>query len=147
MHKSKQKPIQPVQPDNPNATALLERWTTEAEALLEAYPELDLSAECENGLFRHLLRGNLPMREAYELVHAAELRDAAVEKARRETEKQVLDSVRARGTRPLENGAASGSPFTLDFDPLRLSRKERREIVRRMLAGDPDPYRQRKEQK
>lgn len=130
---------------SPEVEGQLERWASEAEELLELYPGLDLQAECESELFRHLLRGNLSMRDAYEMAHAKELREAAVEAARRETEKQVLDAVRARGTRPQENGAASGSGFTLGYDPLRLDRKERREIVRRMLEGDPDPFRHGKE--
>ncbi len=150
MRKNKEKPsVRPAAPSNGVAEAegQLERWAREAEELLGEYPDLDLQAECESELFRHLLRGKLPMREAYELAHAKELREAAVEAARRETEKQVLDAVRARGTRPLENGSVSGSGFTLGFDPLRLGRKERKEIVKRMLEGDPDPFRRGKENK
>ncbi len=149
MRRNKEKPPRPAgtAPDGavPEAERQLARWAREAEELLEAYPELDLQSECESDLFRHLLRGKLPMREAYEMAHAGELREAAVEAARRETEKKVLDAVRARGTRPQENGAAAGGPFTVGFDPLRLGRKERKEIVRRMLAGDPDPFRRGKE--
>lgn len=143
MRKSKQTPPRPAA--IPEAEEQLARWAGEAGALREAYPGLDLQAECEGELFRHLLRGGLSMQEAYELAHAGELREAAVEAARRETEKKVLDAVRARGARPQENGAAAGSPFTVDFDPLRLGRKERKEIVRRMLAGDPEPFRRGKE--
>lgn len=144
MRRSKEKPLQAAAVP-PEAEEQLSRWTREAEELLEAYPDLDLQSECESELFRHLLRGRLPMREAYEMAHAGELRDAAVEAARRETEKRVLDAVRARGARPQENGAASGGAFTVEFDPLRLGRKERKEIVRRMLAGEPDPFRRGKE--
>lgn len=119
MRRNKEKPPRPAgtAPDGavPEAERQLARWAREAEELLEAYPELDLQSECESDLFRHLLRGKLPMREAYEMAHAGELREAAV------------------------------GPFTVGFDPLRLGRKERKEIVRRMLAGDPDPFRRGKE--
>lgn len=149
MRKNKVKPPLPAAQEPsagvPGAEEQLERWAREAEELLGDYPDLDLQSECESELFRHLLRGKLSMRDAYEMAHARELREAAVEAARQETEKRVLDAVRARGTRPQENGADSGSGFTLGFDPLRLGRKERKEIVKRMLEGDPDPYRRGKE--
>lgn len=147
MRKNKLKPPLPAarEPEIPGAEEQLERWAREAEELLGEYPDLDLQSECESELFRHLLRGKLSMRDAYEMAHAKELREAAVEAARQETEKRVLDAVRARGTRPQENGADSGSGFTMGFDPLRLGRKERKEIVKRMLEGDPDPYRRGKE--
>ena len=134
-----------LSPSLPEAEEQLERWAREAEELLGEYPDLDPESECESELFRHLLRGKLTMREAYEMAHAKELREAAVKAAREETEKRILDAVRARGTRPQENGADSGSGFTLGFDPLRLGRKERKEIVKRMLEGDPNPFQRGKE--
>lgn len=144
----KKKPVRPEEPFWEEAAGRqsledqqLARWLREAEELRGDYPDLDLGAECGSELFCHLLRGKFPLRDAYELAHAAELREAAVENARRETEKRVLDGVRARGARPQENGAAAGSGFTLGFDPLRLDRKERKKIVQRMIEGDPNPFR------
>ena len=82
MRRNKEKPPRPAgtAPDGavPEAERQLARWAREAEELLEAYPELDLQSECESDLFRHLLRGKLPMREAYEMAHAGELREAAL---------------------------------------------------------------------
>ncbi len=119
----------------------LRRWNEEAEALRETYPSLDLGAESQDRLFRYLLSQDYSVRDAYETVHARELRDAAVQEAVR----QAVEGIRARGARPPENGTAAQSGFTLGRDPARLSKQERRAIVRRMLDGDPEPFRGRKE--
>lgn len=60
----------------------------------------------------------------------------AAENARLETERAVLDGIRARGIRPVENALSPRQGNALRGDASRLSRAQRAEVARRAALGE-----------
>ena len=83
-----------------------------------------------------MLRVGVPMEVAYHAKHHSEIVTSAVNTAREQTEKNVVNNIRARGARPQENGTQSQSSFTVRDDVHNLSRAERAEIARRAARGE-----------
>lgn len=110
----------------------LDAWNQEAEQLRERYPDFDLEAEAENDLFVRMLQSGVPMGNAYEVVHMDEIKQGLV----KTTEKNVTDAIRARGMRPTENGAASGSGHTTTYDVNKLSKEQLNDIYQRVQRGE-----------
>lgn len=61
---------------------------------------------------------------------------AAVERTRKETERAVTESIRARGLRPAESALAPGVSGYFGNSATRLSRAERAEMARRAAKGE-----------
>ena len=111
-------------------------WYAEAETLKGTYPDFDLEKEVQNDAFMKLLSAHVPMEHAFKVIHMDEIMSDVAATQARTTEKQVLDNVRARGTRPQENGTASQSAFTVKDDVHKLTKKDRAEAVRRAAMGE-----------
>lgn len=112
------------------------KWETEGKALKEKYPNFDISADLQDKSFLGMLRVGVPMEVAYHAKHHSEIVTSAVNNAREQTEKNVVNNIRARGARPQENGTQSQSSFTVRDDVHNLSRAERAEIARRAARGE-----------
>jgi hypothetical protein len=118
------------------------KWNTEAEGLKATYPEFDISRESQNKEFMSALtfydRAQVqnPVERAYKATHHDEIVSGAVEKARAETEKNVVDNIRAKGKRPAENGTQNNSSFTAGVDWSNLSKSQRAELLRRAERGE-----------
>jgi hypothetical protein len=65
-----------------------------------------------------------------------EIKAAERQLAAKAAEKQVTANVRARGSRPAENGTNSQGAFTIKNDPSKWSKKDRAEVVRRAQRGE-----------
>ena len=115
-----------------------EKWFKEAEAMKvnPMYQNFDLSQELQNQEFLSLLQAGTPMEHAYKVMHLDELMANAVQQAAVSTEKKVADSVRAKGSRPSENGTNSNSAFVTKTDPSKLTRVDFEEIERRVARGE-----------
>lgn len=61
---------------------------------------------------------------------------AAVERTRKETERAVTESIRARGMRPAESALTPGASGYFGNGATRLSRAERAEMARRAAKGE-----------
>ena len=77
-----------------------------------------------------------PVERAYQSTHHSELVNSAVEKARNETEKNVVDNIRAKGKRPMENGVQNNSSFTAGVEWGNLTKAQRAELLRRAERGE-----------
>jgi len=55
---------------------------------------------------------------------------------RQAQEKAVVDNIRARGSRPSENGTSSQSAFIVKDDVSKLSKEDRRNIAKRVMMGE-----------
>ena len=86
--------------------------------------------------FLSLLKAGVPVAHAYEVVHMEEIKTSVAEHTARQTEKQVVDGIRAKGARPMENGTSAQSAFTVKDDPAKWSRKDRAEVARRVAKGE-----------
>lgn len=119
-----------------------ESWQKEAESMKATYPEFDLARETSNNEFMDSLgfyqRAQVqnPVERAYKATHHDELLSAAVDKARAETERDVVDNIRAKGARPAENGTQSRSAFTGKVNVHNLSKAQRAELARRAERGE-----------
>ncbi len=114
----------------------VEKWAGEAVAMAEQYPGFDLAAELENPEFVSSLEHGVPMELAYKLLHMDEIVQTAAQKAADEREQAVLESIRARGARPPENGASAQNGVATGVDVGKLTRQQRAEIARRATRGE-----------
>ncbi len=109
-----------------------EKIKTQTEEAKEAYPEFDLASEVKNPEFCRLVRAGVSVKNAYEVINI----DSIMEAKKIDTEKKVLDSIRLKGSRPIENGSETGGGFLLSNNISRLGRKERAELAKRAARGE-----------
>lgn len=107
-------------------------WMKEGEAMKADYPDFSLEKESENPQFMAMLRSGVPIKHAYEVIHMDDIKANITASA----EKRIVDNVRAKGTRPAENGTSARSAFTVKDDVSKLSKKDRAEIARRVARGE-----------
>lgn len=124
------------QQNQQKADAQVNKWLQEAEALKGKYASFDFDTEMANPLFVRQIQSGVPMEHAYKTLHFDEIMGEAVHATAAQTEKKVVDNVRAKGSRPAENGAASQSAFTVKDDPSKWTKKDREEVIKRVRAGE-----------
>lgn len=115
--------------------SLMEKLRIQTEEAKHLYPNLDLAKEAKDPRFTDLLKCGLDVRSAFEVVHKDEIISASMEYAAREVERMLTNKVLAEGTRPVENGGFHG-PALSKTDPKTMTRQERKDIVRRVFAGE-----------
>lgn len=121
----------------------LAEWNEQAEQVKALYPDFDLAKQANDPItgvkFMQLLQGGLVnVQEAYELVNpqAKEARIAnGAAMVAQLTQRQTLDTIRAKGARPAENGAG-GAPVKTGLDVSRLTREQRQELADRARRGE-----------
>ncbi len=118
------------------ARADLARWRDEAEAARERLPDLDLGQELKDPVFFSLLKRGIPLENAYFALHRKEELDRAMTLAAAEAKAEVSDAIRSSAARPTENGAAGASPGGAPGSVAALSREQRRDLIRRVQAGE-----------
>lgn len=128
--------IQAAQLGRERAQRQLDQWSGEAVQMAEKFPGFDLQKETENPAFVGMLRSGVPMEHAYKVMHLDEIMADAIATTQSTVEKRVVDSVRARGTRPQENGTAAQNAAVIKSDVSKLTKEERAEIARRAMRGD-----------
>lgn len=110
----------------------LNEWFRQGEELKVQYPDFDMRSELQNPDFVGLLKSNIPVKMAYELMHRNEIND----KIKAETERTVIESIQKRAERPSENGINNRSGFTVEKDVKSLTKADRAEIVKRVQRGE-----------
>ena len=100
------------------------------------YPSFNLESEMQNPQFINLLRSNIDMRTAYEVIHKDDIIHGAMQFTAKEIEKKVTNKIMANGARPAENGMASQGAAVVKSDVSQLSRADRAEIARRVQRGE-----------
>ncbi len=114
----------------------MQAWQTEAEGVKAKYPNFNFEADSANPQFMSMLRSGVGIEAAYRALHHDEIVAGAVSDAKSRTEKSVVDNIRAKGARPVENGTSSASAFTYKSDVSKLNRADRAEIARRAARGE-----------
>ena len=113
--------------------AQAEEWLREANALRERYPDFELRAELEDPAFVAAIQAGVPM----ELLYRGRHFDRLLSEAAKTAEENVVQSIRAKGGRPAENGAcADNSPILTKSDPSQLTLREFEQIARRVSRGE-----------
>lgn len=119
-----------------NASKLYSAWMNQAEDAKKVYPSFNLESEMQNPEFVKLLRSNVDVRTAYEVLHKDEIIPAAMQFTAKAVEQKLTNKIIAGGNRPTENGMSSQSAAVVKSDVSQLSRADRQEIIRRVARGE-----------
>ena len=111
-------------------------WMQQAEQTKTVYPSFDMDAELQNPEFKKLLRSNVDVRTAYEVLHKDEIIPAAMQFTAKAVEQKLANKVMANGARPTENGISDKSSVVVKSDVSQLSKADRDEIIRRVQRGE-----------
>lgn len=118
------------------ASRIYTSWMEQAESTKSVYPSFDLNSELQNPKFVDLLRNNIDVRTAYEVIHKDDIIRGAMQFTAQTVEKKVTDRVIANGARPAENGMNSQATPIVKSDVSQLSKADRAEIIRRVQRGE-----------
>ena len=119
-----------------NANKIYAQWMDQAEKTKAVYPSFNLEAEMQNPQFVNLLRSNIDVRTAYEVLHKDEIIPGAMHFAAKQAEQKLTNKIIANGARPAENGNSSQSASVVKSDVSQLSKADRAEIIRRVQRGE-----------
>lgn len=111
-------------------------WMQEAQQIQQSYPGFDLIAELENPQFASLLNAHVPMEHAFKVVHLDDITSGIARNTAAQTEKAVTDNIRAKGSRPAENGTMGQSAFTTTTDVNNLTPQDMDDLIRRAAQGE-----------
>ena len=111
-------------------------WMDQSAALKQVYPGFDLNTELQNPRFVDLLRSNIDVRTAYEVLHKDEIIPAAMQFTAQQVQKKLANSIAAGQGRPQENGIGSRASAVVKSDVTQLSKADRQEIIRRVQRGE-----------
>lgn len=111
-------------------------WNQQAQEAKKLYPQLDLDAEIKNPQFKRLLDAGVDVGSAYLVLHQRDLIPAAMQQVAQSVEERLANKIAAGSARPTENGAQSHGGPVVKNDVSTMTKKERAEINRRVLAGE-----------
>ena len=113
-----------------------QKWMSESENTKQVYPSFDLRAELQNEEFANLLRSNVNVRTAYEVIHKDEIIAGAMQFTAKKVEQNLTNKIIAQGSRPSENGNSSQGASVTKSDVSLLTKADRAEIARRVARGE-----------
>lgn len=119
-----------------NANKIYSQWMEQAESAKQVYPSFDLRTEMQNQKFVDLLRSNVDVRTAYEVIHKDEIIPAAMQFTAKAVEQKLTNKIIANGARPSENGNSSQGASVTKSDVSALTKADRAEIARRVARGE-----------
>lgn len=119
-----------------NGKKLYAAWMQQADEAKKVYPSFDLRTEMNNPKFVDLLRSNIDVRTAYEVLHKDEIIPAAMQFTAKTVEQKLTNKIMANGARPSENGMSAQSAAVIKSDVSQLSKEDRAEIIRRVQRGE-----------
>jgi hypothetical protein len=118
------------------ADRILAGWMKESDALKQIYPGFDLETELMNPRFADLLRSNIDVRTAYEVLHKDEIIPAAMQFTAQQVEQKLTNRILSGQGRPQENGLGGRASAVVKSDVSQLSKADRQEIIRRVQRGE-----------
>lgn len=119
-----------------NADKLYAKWMEEGEQTRQVYPTFNMQEEMANPQFVNLLRSNIPVQTAFEVIHKDEILPAAMQFAVKTAEQKVTNKIIANGARPMENGTSGSAATNTKSDVSQLTKADRQEIARRVARGE-----------
>ena len=124
------------QQNREQAERLYAAWMQESEAVKQVYPNFDLRTELQNENFRSLLRSNVPVKTAFEVIHKDEILSAGMQYTAKRVEEKLANNVRAGGRRPAEGAMGGQNAVITKSDVSKLTKADRDEIDRRVARGE-----------
>ena len=119
-----------------NGKKLYATWMQQADETKQIYPSFDIETEMDNPKFVDLIRNNIDVRTAYEVLHKDDIIRGAMQFTAQTVESKLAKKVASNGVRPSENGMKSQSPALVKSDVSQLSKADRMEIIRRVQRGE-----------
>ena len=119
-----------------NANKVYAQWMEQAEKAKAVYPSFDFKTEMQNPQFVNLLRSNVDVRTAYEVIHKDDIIHGAMQFTAKTVEQKLANKIIANGARPAENGNSSQGATVVKSDVSQLSKADRAEIIRRVQRGE-----------
>ena len=119
-----------------NGKKLYAAWMQQADEAKKIYPSFDIRTEMSNPKFVDLLRSNIDVRTAYEVLHKDDIIRGAMQFTAQTVESKIAKKVASNGARPAENGMSSQSAAVVKSDVSQLSKADRAEIIRRVQRGE-----------
>ena len=119
-----------------NAAKMYAKWLDQAETVKQIYPNFDIEAEMQNPRFVDLLKSNVDVRTAFEVLHKDEIIGRAMQFTAQKPKQKVVNSIIANGARPTENGNSSQGAALTKSDVSQLSDKSIDEILKRAKRGE-----------
>ena len=119
-----------------NGKKLYAQWMQQAEEAKKVYPSFDIKAEMNNPKLVDLLRSNIDVRTAYEVLHKDEIIPAAMQFTAKTVESKLAKKIAANGARPSENGMSAQSAALVKSDVSQLNNKDIDEVMRRVARGE-----------
>ena len=119
-----------------NGKKLYAAWMQQADEAKKIYPSFDIRTEMNNPKFVDLLRSNIDVRTAYEVLHKDDIIRGAMQFTAQTVESKIAKKVASQGARPAENGMSSQSAAVVKSDVSQLSKADRAEIIRRVQRGE-----------
>lgn len=118
------------------ADRTLAAWNQQAEKVKQIYPSFDLRTELQNEQFRNLLKSNVPIQTAFEVIHKDEILPAAMQYTAQKVTEKVANSVRAGQNRPAEGAMGKSGAVLTKTDVNSLTKADIEEINRRVARGE-----------
>jgi hypothetical protein len=112
--------------------AAITNWTSQAEQMKGEYPDFDLRTAMQDDQFLGMIKSNVPVKTAYEILHIDKLK----EQIRREAETKTAQNIQAKRNRPSEAASKGVSGAVVKNDVKSLTKKDREEIARRVQRGE-----------
>ena len=119
-----------------NGKKLYSAWMQQADETKQVYPSFNLEAEMANPKFLDLLKSNIDVRTAYEVLHKDDIIRGAMQFTAQTVENKIAKKIASNGARPSENGMSSQSAAVVKSDVSQLSKADRAEIIRRVQRGE-----------
>lgn len=119
-----------------NANKLYSKWMEQEQQTKSVYPNFSLRAEMQNPKFVDLLRSNIDVKTAFEVIHKDEIMPAAMQYTAKQVKQKAANDIIAGGARPTENGNSSQGAAQTKSDVSQLTKADRAEVNRRVLRGE-----------
>ena len=118
------------------ANKIYAQWMQEEQETKKVYPSFNMQDEMKNPEFEKLLRSNVNVRTAYEVLHKDDIISGAMQFTAKTVEQKLTNKIIANGARPTENGMSSQGAAVVKSDVSQLSKADRAEIIRRVQRGE-----------
>ena len=117
------------------AAEIYRGWLEQAEEAKRYYPNFDLDTEMQNPKFVDLLRSNIDVKTAFQVLHQDEIIPQMMQHTAKTVEQKIANKIRANGARPNENGTSSSAASITKSDVSSLTKADRAEIARQVAMG------------
>lgn len=119
-----------------NADRLYAQWLQQEQETKNVYPSFDMKKEMENPEFVNLLKSNVNVKTAYEVLHKDDIISGAMQYTAKTVESKIAKKIAANGARPSENGMSSQASSLVKSDVSQLTKMDIAEVSRRVARGE-----------